>query len=87
MTSNGVEELKREICKLLKKAASDRVLVGDEPLVVLLSLAAKMVSEIKDDITRKVMAEYVGENFPHSVELFRGGVGQYSFPQEGELLH
>lgn len=87
MTSKGAEDLKQEICRLLKQAATDRVLVGDEPLVVLLSLAAKMVSEIKDDITRKVMAEYVGENFPHSVELFRSGVGQYAFPQDGELLH
>ena len=71
MSAKGVEDLKLEICRAIKLAAQTSQITGDEPLVVLLTLAAKMVSEISNDVERTAMAKAAAENFPALVEMLR----------------
>lgn len=90
MSRNGVEKLKSAICHLIKDAASYQAVEGDEPLVVLITLAAKMIAEIKDEATAKVMAELVSEQFPRCVKELRQGNGLWQFaffPDEKDQLH
>ena len=62
MTTKGVEAVKFEVCRLIKSAAQRGELQGDEPLVVLQTLAAKMISEISDDTNRKDMAKALAKH-------------------------
>jgi hypothetical protein len=71
MSAKGAQALKLEICRAIKLAAQTSQIAGDEPLVVLLALAAKMVSEISDDVERIAMAKAAAESFPALVEMLR----------------
>lgn len=87
MSAKGVEALKLEICRAIKLAAQTSKITGDEPLVVLLTLAAKMISEISNDVDRTAMAKAAGENFPALVEMLRRK--ELELPQQsiGLVLH
>jgi hypothetical protein len=54
-----VEKIKAKVCLLLKEAAQDGLLVGDEPLVVLVALVLKMIHEIKDPSVRRAFTDVV----------------------------
>lgn len=69
MSAKRVEATKAEICSILKTAAQRGDLQGDEPLVVLQTLAAKMVSEVRDDVNRKAMARALAGTFEDLVEM------------------
>ena len=69
MSHKGVQDCKVEIAALLKRAALNMELQGDEPLVVLVDSAARMIAEVKDDTNRKAMAKAIAESFCAMVEM------------------
>ena len=84
MSTKGVESVKVKVCRLIKAAAQRGELQGDEPLVVLQTLAAKMISEIDDDTNRRAMAKALANTFEDLVEMLHKNELVFR-PYEGRL--
>jgi len=85
MSTKGVEATKVRVCRLIKTAAQRGELQGDEPLVVLQTLAAKMISEIEDDNNRRAMAKALASTFEDLVEMLHKN--ELVFKPYEERLH
>lgn len=70
MSTKGIERLKVELCRLIKEAAQSNSIHEDEPLVALILVAAKMVSEVRDEKVRIGLTSAVSTLFPEVVEMY-----------------
>jgi hypothetical protein len=85
VSKKGVEKLKIELCRLIKEAAQSGAIGGDEPLLVLVALSAKMLSEVRDEKVRTGLTRAISTLLPEMVEMYTEK--KYTMTIVEELLH
>jgi hypothetical protein len=85
VSAKGIERLKVELCRLIKEAAQSGTIGGDEPLLVLVILSAKMLSEVRDEKVRNALTSAISTLLPEMVEMYTKK--KYTMTIVEELLH
>jgi hypothetical protein len=70
VSAKGIDRLKVELCRLIKEAAQQGSIDGDEPLIILTSLIAKMISEVRDEKVRGGLTKAISTLLPEMVEMY-----------------